>query len=316
MRNSIHSSIFCCVFSLVFKATASVLVQEGTLEVPSCEMLGETEAAKADFARCQALKPDHLWAHEMADALAPRVAKSDVSYGAGDAYGNYGAVGELRRLPVTKAFGDASKEVPVATGAGMVTVRPPRAKPGTVRAADYGFSVENDDNAASLQRAVDAAKAQNAGRLVLAPGIYRCYGTKGVVLDGLEDFELDGAGAELVFRREPTDPIVPSWHHDSSRANFVIRNCRRVRVGGFDMDWDWKTAPLATCAVVTRVHVDASRDLASFVEFELLGHGDRHPYYGQTFPLQYMIPMTSDFRARDVVDGNIRRGDGGEMRMD
>jgi len=28
-------------------------------------LLGETDAAKADFARCLSLKPDHLWAHEL-----------------------------------------------------------------------------------------------------------------------------------------------------------------------------------------------------------------------------------------------------------
>lgn len=210
-------------------------------------------------------------------------------------YGNYGAVERLRSVPVDERFGDAAAAVPVATGAGEIVVAPPRVGRGTVYAAAFGFSAANDDNGAAIQSALDSAKKSGAGRLVLAPGVYRCYGPKGVLLDGFEDFVFDGAGAELVFRRPPTYPIVPSWHHDPSRANFVVRNCRRVKIGGFDMDWDWKTAPLATGAKVTKVHVDGTKDFASYVEFELLGHGARHPYFGATFPVQHVNQMTADF---------------------
>ena len=210
-------------------------------------------------------------------------------------YGNYGAVERLRSISVDENVGDATMIVPVATGAGEIVVSPPRPNGRTVYAADFGFSVTNDDNGAAIQRALDAAKKAKAGRLVLAPGVYRCFGPKGVMFDGFEDFVFDGAGAELVFRRPPTYPIVPSWHHDTSRANFVIRNCRRMRMGGFDMDWDWRTAPLATGARVTKIHVDETSDFASYVEFELLGHGDRHPYFGTAFPVQHLNQMSADF---------------------
>lgn len=212
------------------------------------------------------------------------------------AYGNYGTVENLKSVPVDATLGDANRTVPVATGAGEIVVRPPCAKDGTVFAADYGFSVTNDDNGVAIERALAAAKKCGAGRLVLAPGVYRCFGSKGIFVEGLEDFVFDGAGAELVFRRAPiADPMVPSWNHDPNRANFVIRNCRRMRIGGFDMDWDWRTAPLATGARVTKVHVDEARDCASFVEFELLGHGARHPYYGGLCPVQHTNKMSADF---------------------
>ena len=225
----------------------------------------------------------------VSEAISSVDASSDVSYG------NYGAVERLRSVPVDENLGDASVAIPVATGAGEIVVAPPRLNGGTVSAADFGFSVANDDNGAAIQRALDAARKSGAGRIVLAPGVYRCFGPKGILLDGFEDFVFDGAGAELVFRRPPTYPIVPSWHHDTSRANFVIKNCRRMKIGGFDMDWDWKTAPLATGARVTKVHVDETKDFASYVEFELLGHGARHPYFGETFPVQHVNQMTADF---------------------
>ncbi len=224
-----------------------------------------------------------------AGAAKPR-AKKDFE----PSYGNYGAVERLRSVAVDEEFGDVSTPVSVATGADEIVVSAPRENPTTLHAADFGFSTTNDDNGAAIQRALDAAKTKKAGRLVLAPGVYRCFGPKGVFIEGFEDFVLDGAGAELVFRRPPTYPIVPSWHHDTSRANFVVRNCRRTKVGGFDMDWDWRTAPLATGARVTKVHVDEDKDFASYVEFELLGHGARHPYFGAVFPVQHLNQMSSD----------------------
>jgi len=232
------------------------------------------------------------------EALHRKVVAETIPSGgsASDAsYGNYGAVERLRSVPADESLGDASCFVPEATGAGEIVVSSPRLNDKVVYAADFGFSVANDDNGAAIQRALDEAKRTKAGRLILAPGTYRCFGPKGVFVDGFEDFVLDGAGAELVFRRPPTYPIVPSWHHDTSRANFVIRNCRRMKIGGFDMDWDWRTAPLATGARVTKVHVDEKRDFASYVEFELLGHGDRHPYFGNVFPIQHVNQMTADF---------------------
>lgn len=182
-------------------------------------------------------------------------------------------------------------------GAGEIVVEPPRSEEGScVRASDFGFSVDNEKNAAAINAALAEAKRIGAKRIELAPGTYRCFNEPGVRMEGFTDFIFDGKGAVLVFRRPPTYPMLPSWDHDSNRANFIVRDCHRVRVGDFAMDWDWKTLPLATCSRVLAVHVDEENDNASYCDFELLGHGDRHALYGQPFPAQRTQPMSDDFK--------------------
>lgn len=200
----------------------------------------------------------------------------------------------LVALPFDKDVGCAPKH-PDPSGAGVIDVAAPRPRDGVVKAVDFGFSAASDDNGAAIAAAVREAKRTGAGKVVLAPGVYRCFGDP-IVIDGLEDFALDGCGAELVFRRPPRYPIEPSWDHDGSGANFVIRNCRRVRVGNMTCDWDWRTMPLATCAKVVATHVDEA-DNVSYIDCELIDCGGKHPYYGKAFPVQRTQPMTEDFRA-------------------
>lgn len=202
----------------------------------------------------------------------------------------------LTALPFDVDTGNAVRK-PDPTGCPEFTIEEPHGVNGiAVKAEDYGFSMTNDDNGAAIEAAVAACRRVNASRLVLKPGVYRCFGAKGIFVEGLSDFIIDGAGAELVFRRPPTYPMIPSWDHDSSRANFVIRNCRRMKIGNLNMDWDWRTMPLATCARVVAVHIDENAENASYCDFELLGHGARHPYYGKPFPAQRVQPMTADFK--------------------
>jgi len=193
-----------------------------------------------------------------------------------------------------KDFGTVSVR-PEPTGGGEIVIAAPRTRNGpALRAADFGFSVTNDDNGAAIAATVREAKRIGASKVLLAPGVYRCFGDP-IVIDGLVDFELDGCGAELVFRRALRYPIEPSWDHDGSGANFVIRNCLRTRVGNMVTDWDWRTMPLATCAKVAATHVDDA-DNESYIDFELVGCGERHPYYGKKFPIQRTQPMAEDFR--------------------
>ena len=202
----------------------------------------------------------------------------------------------LATLPFDKDVGTAV-ERHLPTGCPEFEIAAPQNRGGAVvKAEDFGFSETNADNGAALNAALAECRRMKAAKLVLKKGVYRCFGPKGVFIEGLENFVFDGAGAELVFRRPPTYPMVPSWDHDSSRANFVIRNCRRMTIGNFDMDWDWRTMPLATGAKVVAVKVDDKEDNASYCDMELLGHGNRHPLYGQRFPVQRTQPMTSDFR--------------------
>ncbi|MBP5791591.1 MAG: right-handed parallel beta-helix repeat-containing protein [Kiritimatiellae bacterium] len=205
------------------------------------------------------------------------------------------AGGALTRLPFDEDFG-AMAGRPDPVGCVSFEIAPPRANCGAVvKAEDFGFSVTNEMNGASIQSALAEAKRIGAAKVVLKPGIYRCFDKTGIIIDGFEDFVFDGAGAELVFRRPPRYPIEPSWDHDGSGANFVIHNCRRMKIGNMVTDWDSSTMPLATCAKVAAVHVDDA-DNDSYIDFELVGCGERHPYYGKAFPIQRTQPMTEDFR--------------------
>ena len=202
----------------------------------------------------------------------------------------------LAAMPFDEDVGTAAVR-PDPKGCPAFEIEAPRACGGAVvKAEDFGLAETNDDNGAAIQAALAECRRVKAAKLVLKKGVYRCFGPKGVFLEGFEDFVFDGAGAELVFRRPPTYPMIPAWAHDSSRANFVIRNCRRVEIGNFDVDWDWRTLPLATCSKVVAVKVDDKVDNASYCDFKLLGHGGRHPLYGQRFPVQRTQPMSPDFR--------------------
>ena len=205
------------------------------------------------------------------------------------------AEGGLKPVPFDVDSGEsAARSEP--TGCPAFEIAPPRVNGGAVvKAEDFGFSETNEMNGAAIQAALAEAKRVGAAKVALKPGTYRCFDNNGIVIDGFEDFVFDGAGAELVFRRPPRYPIEPSWDHDGSGANFVIKNCRRVKVGNMVTDWDWRTMPLATCAKVAAVHVDDA-DNESYIDFELVGCGERHPYYGKTFPIQHSQPMTEDFR--------------------
>ena len=237
-------------------------------------------------------------------------------------------------LPFTEDLGEsAARSDP--TGCPPFEVAPPRPcaaggsgtkPPSVVRATDFGLSEASTDNIAAINAALAEARRIGAARLELAPGTYRCFddgagsagfqpavnpaqsepfnfstfrlfnAPRGVRIEGFTDFTFDGCGATLVFRSPPRLPIEPSWDHDGSGANFIVRNCRRTRIGNLNMDWDWRTMPLATCAKVVASRIDEAKDNASFVDFELFGHGDRHPYFGKPFPVQHVQPMTDDFR--------------------
>lgn len=211
-------------------------------------------------------------------------------------------------LPFEKDVGVSSAR-PDPVGAGAIEIAAPRPRGGVVvKAADFGFSETNDNNVVAINAALAEAKRIGASRVELAPGTYRCFHgnnckvgqtyfaiNSNITIEGFTDFTFDGKGAELVFRRPPRYPIEPSWDHDGSGANFVVRNCRRVRIGNMVCDWDWRTMPLATCAKVSATHVDYA-DNASYIDYELLGCGERHPYYGKMFPFQRTQPMTEDFR--------------------
>ena len=175
----------------------------------------------------------------------------------------------------------------------------PRASRPVIRATDFGLSEANEHNAAAINAALAEAKRVGAARVELAPGTYRCFdGGRGataqpdrsnIVIDGFTDFNFDGKGATLVFRRDHA-PVDHQAAQLEGEANVEVRNCLRTVVENFNMDWDWENDPLAVWAKCVDRHVDEA-DNASYVDFEL----DRpHPKYPQHVPVQLLTPMSAD----------------------
>ena len=155
-------------------------------------------------------------------------------------------------LAASRAFG-------ANAGCADFEVEQPRPRGGIVRAVDFGLSTSNADNAAAINRAVEACRRKGASRLELAPGTYLCHGSDGIVLDGCEDLTLDGKGALLVFwRKHPKDWDAKDGGPVGEGVNLFLNRCRRVRVENLTMDWDWSIAPLGFLGVCVDKHIDGS----------------------------------------------------------
>jgi len=130
------------------------------------------------------------------------------------------------------------------TGAKEFDVDLPRPTGGAVlNAADFGVSPANADNAVALRKALAEAKAKGAAKLVLASGDYRMTDESSLVLDGFKDFTIDGGGARFISSRR--------------RGAFIhLRDCVRVRLVNFSIDWDWDKVPLASVVEVKSVGKD------------------------------------------------------------
>ena len=170
-----------------------------------------------------------------------------------------------------------------------------------VRAADFGFSECDDGNAAALTRAFEHCRKVGASELFLAPGKYYCRAEAGVMMDGLRDLTVEGEGAVLVFDRPSVFRNVEYWRVEISPdyGNFRIRNCERVKLRNFSVDWDWERDPLAAFVRVTKTHVDNVATNASYFDVEFVDY-DRYPGYPRPFSIQTLAEM--DENRRDFAD--------------
>lgn len=184
------------------------------------------------------------------------------------------------------------------TGCPAFEVELPRIRnAAVVRASDYGFSTTNDDNAAAFNRAIEACRRTKANRLELSPGFYNCFGTQGVTVGAMEDLEIDGKGAVLVFRRLPREgENSRQFDIPVAGANIVLSNCVRVALRDIKIDWDWERDPLADFATIEAVHID-DRPNASYVDFRMADLA-RHPHYPNSVPIQTIGGMLPDHTDR------------------
>ena len=145
-----------------------------------------------------------------------------------------------------------------------------------VKAADFGFSEENQDCAAALNAAIEHCKKIGASKLELPQGVFKCFGADGVLLDSLENFVLDGKGATLIFRKTKGNP------------NFSITNSKRIKICNLKMDWDWESDPLGAFVKVVGKHVDRNSD--SYIDVEFVGY-EKYPLYGKPMPIKVLYLM-------------------------
>lgn len=183
------------------------------------------------------------------------------------------------------------------TGCPVFDVEPPQGTGGpVVKAADFGFSATNADNAAAITRALEYCRRVKAARLELAPGRYTCYSARtGIIMAGLTDFTFEGKGARLVFRRPSDFRGQTQAENIPDEANLLVTNCLRTVVQNLEMDWDWGADPLVDIGTVVNTHV-AEAPNASYFDLKL--DCPRHPWYGRLMPIQTMTPVNG---ARDQL---------------
>lgn len=162
--------------------------------------------------------------------------------------------------------------------------RPDNPAGAIVDAAEFGLNPAAPDNTAALNRAIAHCRAAGAARLRVPPGTYRMTADAAVLFDGLRDFVFDGGGATFVYckKREP---------------NFLIRQCERVVLRNFKVDWDWEKDPLASL-------VEVAQAAEEFVDFRFVEY-DRFPRRD----LRVAIVSSFDPATRSVgVEGGFDRG--------
>ena len=187
-------------------------------------------------------------------------------------------------------YGKKPSNIAVPTGAKDFTVeRPKNAKKPVVFAIDFGVNAENEDCAAAINKAIEYCKKIDAGKLILPNGKLKCFGDKGIMVDGLTDFEIEGSGSTLVFYRPSKKEILPQYTVDMPAANILVRNCTRVKLTNFKMDWDWERDPLASMVKAVNKHLDKDGN-GSYIDVEFL-HYKKHPFYNTYTPLTVFMPM-------------------------
>ena len=160
------------------------------------------------------------------------------------------------------------------------------ARPGrelVAHAADFGVVADGRDCTAALNNALNACRSNGVGRLVFGRGVYRFAGGRGIAVDSMRDFVLDGAGAEFVFFRK-------------SGVNFDVRNCERLEMRDFSVDWDWERDPLASLVAVE----DRAADHVDF----------RFVHYDQFPRRDVRVAYTSPWDAETQSVGVLGKGSG------
>ncbi len=176
--------------------------------------------------------------------------------------------GEIRNFVLTETGKSTKEFIPITanpapftgelanrpTGAKEFEVELPKNSTGkVVNAAEFGVAESNPDNTPALNRALKHCREIGAAKLALPKGIYRMTSNESIQLVDMRDFEFDGGGSTFVCFRE-------------KNAAFFIKNCERIKLGNFNLDWDWERDPLASIVEVIQAN-EAFADFR-FVDYQ------------------------------------------------
>lgn len=118
----------------------------------------------------------------------------------------------------------------------------------SVSVMDFGACAgKNHSNTEAFKAALSYCREHHISRLVIPKGTYYfedCAEHAHLILDGMENFLLDGQGSELIF--------------SCLKPYISICNAKKVMVKDVYLDWNWEKAPLASVGVVSQVAVDGS----------------------------------------------------------
>ena len=148
-----------------------------------------------------------------------------------------------------------------ATGCPDFNVELPAGNPNApvVNAADFGATENNLKFSDAMNAAVAHCRKVGARKLVLPKGVYHLYNSGPITFEGLKDFEFDGGGSTFIFLRDKGLAKMKGLDASKISNNFQdgacvkIFECERVKVGNFNIDWDWAADPLGSIVRVENV---------------------------------------------------------------
>lgn len=148
-----------------------------------------------------------------------------------------------------------------ATGCPDFNVELPARNPNApvVNAADFGATENNLKFCDAMNAAVAHCRKIGARKLVLPKGVYHLYNSGPITFEGLKDFEFDGGGSTFIFLRDKGLAKMKGLDASKISNNFQdgacvkISECERVKVGNFNIDWDWAADPLGSIVRVENV---------------------------------------------------------------
>lgn len=148
-----------------------------------------------------------------------------------------------------------------ATGCPDFNVELPAGNPNApvVNAADFGATENNLKFCDAMNAAVAHCRKIGARKLVLPKGVYHLYNSGPITFEGLKDFEFDGGGSTFIFLRDKGLAKMKGLDASKISNNFQdgacvkISECERVKLGNFNIDWDWAADPLGSIVRVENV---------------------------------------------------------------